>query len=286
MRLFSPCPLPPPIPPSTNRPLPTNSAGASGVSIAGQQLSLHATSPSPNVFATARRDEKCDFCVKTLGSKAAVNTTKHENWAEEIKKANDGKGKFFRLFHNSRGQSLLLCRLCSAFLYLHLTRLRHLNRTCANRFILGVDLIIDYIGAPYFQQNLDVLNLDGRVVQLGVMGGVSLEGLNVNISAFLMKRARFQGSTLRSRKEEYQCKLRDLFEEKVCVFCFLFLFVFMFVGRGGMGWDGMGWGAEGAGWEGRERGGAERSVCAWWEGKGKECRAGGTEEGNSVMPDA
>lgn len=47
------------------------------------------------------------------------------------------------------------------------------------------------------------------------MGGTSLEGLNVNIAPILMKRARFQGSTLRSRKEDYQSKLRDLFEEKV-----------------------------------------------------------------------
>lgn len=36
----------------------------------------------------------------------------------------------------------------------------------------------------------------------------------VNIAGFLMKRARFQGSTLRSRSPEYQGKLRDLFEEK------------------------------------------------------------------------
>lgn len=144
-------------------------AGASGVSIAGQQLSLHAASPSPNVFATARKDAKCDFCVKTLGSKAAVNTTSTEDWASALKEANDGN---------------------------------------------GMDLVIDFVAAPYFQQNLDVLAMDGKVVMLGVMGGTKL-GEGVDIGAILRKRARYQGSTLRSRDAEYQGKLRDLFEEKV-----------------------------------------------------------------------
>jgi len=77
-----------------------------------------------------------------------------------------------------------------------------------------MDLVIDFVSAPYFQGNLDVLNMDGKVVMLGNMGGTILpEG--VNIAGFLMKRARFQGSTLRSRSAEYQGKLRDLFEEKV-----------------------------------------------------------------------
>jgi len=77
-----------------------------------------------------------------------------------------------------------------------------------------MDLVIDFVSAPYFQQNLDVLNMDGKVVMLGNMGGTVLPD-GVNIAAFLMKRARFQGSTLRSRTPEYQGKLRDLFEEKV-----------------------------------------------------------------------
>ena len=57
------------------------------------------------------------------------------------------------------------------------------------------------------------MNLDGRIVQLGVMGGASL-GEGTDISAFVRKRVRFMGSTLRSRKPDYQRKLRDLFVEK------------------------------------------------------------------------
>lgn len=49
---------------------------------------------------------------------------------------------------------------------------------------------------------------DGRVVLLGLMGGGQLPD-GVNIAPLLMKRIRVEGSTLRSRDEEYQGRLRD-----------------------------------------------------------------------------
>jgi NADPH:quinone reductase-like Zn-dependent oxidoreductase len=64
-------------------------AGASSVSISGIQLSIDAGATA--VYATARQDEKCDFCVNTLKCKAAFNTTKCD-WADEVLKATDGKG--------------------------------------------------------------------------------------------------------------------------------------------------------------------------------------------------
>lgn len=78
----------------------------------------------------------------------------------------------------------------------------------------GIDLIIDFVGAPYFQSNLDLLAQDGRVVMLGLMGGSILPD-KVNVGTLLRKRARVEGSTLRSRSLEYQIRLRDLFVEKV-----------------------------------------------------------------------
>ncbi|KAL3469901.1 hypothetical protein BJX99DRAFT_240397 [Aspergillus californicus] len=76
----------------------------------------------------------------------------------------------------------------------------------------GVDVIVDYIGAGYFQDNLKAAALDGRIVNLAFMGGVKVEG-GVDISYFLRKRVRFEGSTLRSRDEGYQAKLRDMVVE-------------------------------------------------------------------------
>lgn len=64
-------------------------AGASSVSIAGQQLSKG--NGASKVFATARSDDKCDFCVKELGANAAFNTKKTK-FDEEVLKATDGKG--------------------------------------------------------------------------------------------------------------------------------------------------------------------------------------------------
>jgi putative PIG3 family NAD(P)H quinone oxidoreductase len=72
----------------------------------------------------------------------------------------------------------------------------------------GVDIIIDFIGADYFQSNLKAIAKDGVIVNLGFMGGTKLPA-GTDISAFIMKRCTFVGSSLRSRDEGYQGKLRD-----------------------------------------------------------------------------
>lgn len=72
----------------------------------------------------------------------------------------------------------------------------------------GVDIIIDFIGKDTFQENLKALARDGIVVCLGQMSGSKLPA-DVDIGAIVFKRLRIQGSTLRSRDEEYQGKLRD-----------------------------------------------------------------------------
>ncbi len=72
----------------------------------------------------------------------------------------------------------------------------------------GVDVIIDFIGASYFQGNLDSAARDGHIVNLGLMGGTKLAA-GVDIGAFIRKRVRFEGSSLRSRDEIYQGKLRN-----------------------------------------------------------------------------
>ncbi|PYH47707.1 NAD(P)H-quinone oxidoreductase [Aspergillus saccharolyticus JOP 1030-1] len=73
----------------------------------------------------------------------------------------------------------------------------------------GVDVVIDFVGATHFQGNLNVAAKDAHIVQLGQMSGSVLPA-NIDISGILMKRLRIEGSTLRSRDEQYQKKLRDL----------------------------------------------------------------------------
>jgi len=72
----------------------------------------------------------------------------------------------------------------------------------------GVDVIIDFVGQNFFQGNLDAAARDGRIVNLGTMSGTKLPA-GVDIGAFIRKRLRFEGSSLRSRDENYQGKLRD-----------------------------------------------------------------------------
>ena len=75
----------------------------------------------------------------------------------------------------------------------------------------GVDLIIDFVGQSYFQGNLDAAARDGHIVNLGAMSGTKLPA-GVDIGAFVRKRIRYEGSSLRSRDPEYQGKLRDKLE--------------------------------------------------------------------------
>ena len=66
------------------------------------------------------------------------------------------------------------------------------------------------MGGNYFQQNLDVAARDCRIVLLGTLSGGKVP--NADISQILFKRIRIEGSTLRSRDEDYQGQLRDKLE--------------------------------------------------------------------------
>jgi putative PIG3 family NAD(P)H quinone oxidoreductase len=69
----------------------------------------------------------------------------------------------------------------------------------------GVNVVIDFIGGPYLQQNLEVMGLEGRMVLLAFLGGVKVDHLN--ISPVLRKRLQIIGSTLRARDLEYKIRL-------------------------------------------------------------------------------
>ncbi|XP_010921987.1 uncharacterized protein [Elaeis guineensis] len=63
----------------------------------------------------------------------------------------------------------------------------------------GVDVILDNIGAPYLQRNLDSLNIDGRIFIIGFQGGTVAQ---VNLSCLLAKRLTLQAAGLRNRSPE------------------------------------------------------------------------------------
>ena len=60
----------------------------------------------------------------------------------------------------------------------------------------GFDVILDPVGGTYLHDNLASLRMDGRLVLIGLMGGVKAE---IPLATVLMKRLRLLGSTLRTR---------------------------------------------------------------------------------------
>ena len=73
----------------------------------------------------------------------------------------------------------------------------------------GVDLILDFIAAPYFEKNVRALRTDGRMVMLALLGGTHVE--NFNLGNLLKKRLQITSSTLRSRSLDYQIHLTQAF---------------------------------------------------------------------------
>ncbi|MEM9261076.1 MAG: zinc-binding dehydrogenase, partial [Bacteroidota bacterium] len=76
----------------------------------------------------------------------------------------------------------------------------------------GVDVILDFVGAPYLEKNMKSLAPDGRVVTLAAMGGAKAD--DFNLVPLLMKRIQWTGTTLRARSQHYKHRLTADFREK------------------------------------------------------------------------
>lgn len=68
----------------------------------------------------------------------------------------------------------------------------------------GADVILDMVGASYFEKNLDALNTGGRIVYIASLGGSTLE---VPVMKIMQKRAVITGSTLRPRSADEKARL-------------------------------------------------------------------------------
>lgn len=77
----------------------------------------------------------------------------------------------------------------------------------------GVDIILDFVGAPYFHQNVASLALDGRIVQLATLGGSTVE--EVSLRDLMGKRAQLLATTLRSRPLDYKIQLTQEFASDI-----------------------------------------------------------------------
>jgi len=74
-----------------------------------------------------------------------------------------------------------------------------------------VDVILDMVGEAYFERNLDLLRVGGRMVFIATLSGSEA---TFDIRRLMAKRATLKGSTLRSRPVAEKVRIREAFEER------------------------------------------------------------------------
>ncbi|XP_058216926.1 uncharacterized protein LOC131327812 [Rhododendron vialii] len=133
--------------------------GSSGIGTFAIQIAKYL---GAKVFVIAGSEEKLAAC-KDLGADVCINY-KSEDFVSRVKEETQGKE-----ISRSTDENLKKVDLS--------------DDKC-------VDVILDNIGGPYFQRNIDSLNMDGRLFIIGFMGGTVTE---VNLLGLLARRLTVQG---------------------------------------------------------------------------------------------
>ena len=76
----------------------------------------------------------------------------------------------------------------------------------------GVDVVLDFIGAAYFEQNLKSLKMKGRMMFVGTMSGSKVE---FDIGIAMRKRLTVKGTVLRARPTEEKAAAVKKFTDEV-----------------------------------------------------------------------
>lgn len=72
----------------------------------------------------------------------------------------------------------------------------------------GADIILDFVGGPYLEQNLASAATLGRIIFIGTMGGPAAP---INLGILMQKRLRLHGTVLRARPLEQKVELTQAF---------------------------------------------------------------------------
>lgn len=78
---------------------------------------------------------------------------------------------------------------------------------------IKADLVLDPVGGSFWRNNIEALQMDGRWVLFGTMGGGTVEG--GLLAQLLRKRVTLVGTTLRNRSAQYKGELTQRFREQV-----------------------------------------------------------------------
>ena len=80
----------------------------------------------------------------------------------------------------------------------------------------GVDVILDMVGAPYLERNLNLLRRDGRLVYIAFLGGAKAK--EVKLGQIMMKRLTITGSTMRARTTAEKAAIAQDLQQQVAPF--------------------------------------------------------------------
>src|SRR3990170_2971431 len=75
----------------------------------------------------------------------------------------------------------------------------------------GVNIVLDFVGAPYFEQNLQALAVDGRMVVIGTMGGAEVD--RFSLRTLMSKRLQITGAGLRHMDTARKIRLTRQFAD-------------------------------------------------------------------------
>lgn len=80
----------------------------------------------------------------------------------------------------------------------------------------GADVILDFIGASYWDQNLKSAAVDGRWISIGTLGGAEID--NFSLRDLMMKGLSLKGTLLSPRSDEYKAELSQEFSKRIMPF--------------------------------------------------------------------
>ena len=75
----------------------------------------------------------------------------------------------------------------------------------------GVDVVLDFIGAPYFERNLSILKTKGRLLQVGLIGGSATE---INLNTVMRNRLEIIGSVMRPQSIDEKIAITQRFVDR------------------------------------------------------------------------
>ncbi len=76
----------------------------------------------------------------------------------------------------------------------------------------GVDVVLDMVGGAYLMRNIGILAIEGRLVQIAVLGGARTD---INLVPLLQRRLTVTGSTLRARSIEEKGRIAAALRKEV-----------------------------------------------------------------------